>query len=327
MGTRGNRESRPVRMAALLVVVGAAAFVFLDGHAARSEDDIQRIRAVPFARRGGESLLADLYLPPARFARPVPTVLMIHGGAWMSGSRWNMVHHANAVARAGYAVVNIDYRLAPKHRHPAQINDCRAAWAWLCGHAPDHGFDRGRLAVYGYSAGGHLACLLGLGPLDESTESRPSGLPRPRAIVAGGAVCEFDWVAEQSGLVSYFLGGTRAEVPDAYRSAAPISFVSPDDPPLFLFHGGADRMVPVSSPRRLASEVERVGGQAVLRVLPDAGHVSTFFSDDPPREAVRFLDGVFSRDKRPEGSTHGPEPTGSNAAPNGTRAPEHEPNS
>lgn len=325
MGMLSNRKMPTIRMA--LWILGAAAFFVWDGRAGRSEEDIRRVRAVPFAQRGDERLLADLYLPPARFARPVPTVLMIHGGAWMSGSRWNMVHHANAVARAGYAVVNIDYRLAPKHKHPAQIDDCRAAWAWICGHAPEHGFDRERLAVYGYSAGGHLACLLGLGPLGESTDPRSSTLPRPRAIVAGGAVCEFEWISEQSDLVAYFLGGSRAQNPDAYRSAAPLTFVSPDDPPMFLFHGEADQMVPVSSPRRLASEVARVGGQAALRVLPDAGHVSTFFSDEPPREAVRFLDRVFARAPHLGGSAQGPPASRSNQTPDAVPVPEHERNS
>ncbi len=254
--------------------------------------DLIRMYGEVFAERDGQKLLADVYLPVVAPDELRPALLMIHGGAWMSGSRWNMMLHANQLARAGYAVINVDYRLAPTHKHPAQIEDCRAAWNWMCDNATRFQLDPERLAVYGYSAGGHLACLLGL---DSPADLPPRPRPRPKAIVAGGAVCDFAWLSEQSSALSYFLGGSPRERPEAYRSAAPITFVSPDDPPVFLFHGGTDHVVPLSSPQRLLQALQQAGVPGELVVRPKSGHVETFFDTESPRLAIQFLDRELRR--------------------------------
>jgi acetyl esterase/lipase len=261
---------------------------------------VQRLTAQPYIEREGRPLLADVYLPPG--SGPFPAVLMIHGGAWRTGTRVSMALHATALAEAGYVVTSIDYRLAPAHPFPAQLDDCRAALAWMHQHAAEWQFDPARVAVYGYSAGAHLACLLGL-----QVDNRPQ-LPRPRAVVAGGTPCDFEWLAPNSSALAYFLGGTRRERPDVYRQASPVAHASADDPPVYLFHGEKDRLVPLISPQRLQRRLAAVGVTCELNVTAGGGHVWTFLDPQAARQAIQFLDRVLKdrpSDVEPDGNADG----------------------
>ena len=70
--------------------------------------------------------------------------------------------YAKRLARRGYSCFAIDYRLAPKHKSPAQIDDCRDAVRWIRQHASRYKTDPGRIGAIGYSAGGHLVAMLGV---------------------------------------------------------------------------------------------------------------------------------------------------------------------
>ena len=97
-----------------------------------------------FSKRGGIvyrtigdiELKCDAYVPDG--AGPFPAVLAVHGGAWRSGAKWHMIRHARKLAAAGFVVVAINYRHAPSHRFPSQIEDCQAALHWMCGHAEQY---------------------------------------------------------------------------------------------------------------------------------------------------------------------------------------------
>ncbi|MBU3694321.1 MAG: alpha/beta hydrolase, partial [Rhodocyclaceae bacterium] len=125
-----------------------------------------------------ETLRADLYRPQAD--APRPAVLLIHGGGWSPPDRRSQMDSiAGRLAARGYVVMNATYRLAPQHQHPAPVEDLREALAWLRAHADELGARADRVATFGYSAGGHLAALLG-------TLDAPPG-QRVQAVVAGGA--------------------------------------------------------------------------------------------------------------------------------------------
>jgi triacylglycerol lipase len=198
--------------------------------------------------------------------------------------------HANALARAGYVVVNIEYRLAPAHKFPAQLEDCLDAFRWMCTHADELHINRDQLAIYGYSAGAHLACLLGL-----HTPPNEPDLARPKAIVAGGTPADFEWIAEDSSALRYFLGGSRRQLPDVYRDASPITYVSADDPPVFLFHGERDSLVPLASAQRLYEKLKDNHVKVELFTLPGKGHIATFFDPQAPQRAIRFLDSILRK--------------------------------
>ncbi len=221
----------------------------------------------------------DFYRPAG--AGPWPAVVLIHGGSWQRGSRAYMEKYARRFVDAGYAVFNVDYRLAPGHRYPAQLDDVRAAFGWLHAHARSLGVEPDRIAVMGYSAGAHLALLLGF--------SDAAGAPRPRAVVAGAAPSDLTGYPDSSVLAA-LIGGTGFELPDVYAEASPIFHVSSDDPPVLLYHGALDWIVDVEQSRRLQAKLHAVGVTAELFEEPWAGHGTAFLIDaDSFRAALAFL--------------------------------------
>src|SRR5262245_56327520 len=177
--------------------------------------------AIRYAGPAGshDARVGDLYRPTGD--GPWPAVVIVHGGSWRSGSRTEMARFAERFANAGYAVFNIDYRLAPEYHYPTQIDDVRAAFRWLHARAPSLAIDPDRIAVMGYSAGANLALLLGLAD---------AGGPRPRAVVAGAGPTDLTEYPN-SPVLAMWIGGSGAERPEMYEDASPISHVSPDDPP------------------------------------------------------------------------------------------------
>ena len=114
---------------------------------------------IAYSNVDGQELLLDAYIPKAD--GKYPAVLVIHGGAWRFGNRKQLSNYARALAEKGFSCFAIDYRLAPTHKFPAQIDDCRAAIKWIRNNANKYKVDTSKLGVIGYSAGGHLATLLG----------------------------------------------------------------------------------------------------------------------------------------------------------------------
>ncbi len=114
---------------------------------------------------GGDAqpVRARAYTPRDAGASPLPLVLFLHGGGWVTCDLDSHDATCRALANAsGCKVVALDYRLAPEHKFPAGLNDCDAALRWLAGHATQLGIDARRIAVAGDSAGGNLAASLTL---------------------------------------------------------------------------------------------------------------------------------------------------------------------
>lgn len=241
---------------------------------------IRADKDVVFAEVKGQKLRADVYRPDDDKLRPA--VMMIHGGAWSSGDKWNLSDHARELAQAGYVAVSINYRLAPQWKFPAQIDDCRAALQWLVDSADKYRIDRNRIAVYGYSAGGHLAALLAVDP--------PLKTCKVTCAVAGGAPCDLSFIPEDSLAVAHVMGGTRSEVPIVYRDASPLTYVGIDDCPMFFFHGTSDVIVPLSSSKALADKLRETGVEVEYLEVNDLGHLVTFVHPTPRRAAIAFLD-------------------------------------
>src|SRR5213075_606449 len=104
----------------------------------------------------------DVYLPKDKKLAPV--FLFVHGGAWRSGDRTQYLPLGNRFAKEGILTVVPSYRLAPKNKFPAQIEDVAAAFAWTVRHIVEFGGDTNRIYIGGHSAGGHLASLLIMNP-------------------------------------------------------------------------------------------------------------------------------------------------------------------
>jgi acetyl esterase/lipase len=239
-----------------------------------------------YATRGTLQLKADVYIPHS--AGPHPGVLVVHGGAWRSGTKVQLARVAEHLADNGFTAVAINYRLAPAHKYPAQIEDCREAVRWMRDKAKDYKIDAARIGGYGYSAGGHLVAMLAVGPTSRD-DAAQSAAERLQAAVCGGAPCNFQTLPSNSRALAYWLGGTRGEQPDQYADASPILRVSRETPPVFLFHGEDDNLVELHQPKAMLAALEKAGATAELHVVPRTGHVAAAMSQKAQAEAARFL--------------------------------------
>ena len=203
--------------------------------AAREQTDIV------YGEAAGEKLLLDTHVPEGD--GPFPVVILVHGGGWGSGSKdGDTALLAETLADAGFVCFSINYRLAPKHRWPACLEDVRTAVRWVKAHAADHRGDPGKIALAGYSAGGHLACMAAVtGGPDE----------RVQAVVAFAAPTDLLADTERRGGLSTSLQALldRPEAVDAavektLRGISPINHLKPGLPTFLLIHGTTDQSVP-----------------------------------------------------------------------------------
>lgn len=262
----------------------AISISLLDGTANADDSDaavqpIRVVRNVVYSQVEGVDLLADVYRPNDEKVRPA--VLMIHGGAWTAGNKWNYQDHARELAQAGYVAVPINYRLAPKFTYPAQLEDAQAALAWLFASAEQWRIDKRQLAAYGYSAGAQLTALL-------ATNPHPSS-PKLSAAVCGGTPCDFSFIPKDNRSLVHVMGGTRAEKPEIYREASAINFASANDCPVFFFHGTNDLLVPRRSSQALYDALKSLGVETEYFTVEGQGHLVTFVHPPARVAAIEFL--------------------------------------
>jgi acetyl esterase/lipase len=246
-----------------------------------------------YVQRDSGPLKADVYTPEGE--GPFPGVLVVHGGAWRMGTRGQLAGVAQRLAEHGFTAVAISYRLAPQFKFPAQIEDCRDAVRWMRNNASQLKIDPQRIGGYGYSAGAHLVSLLatanpadGLqGTTDVLAAAEPS--TRLQCVAAGGAPCDLRPIPPDEDGLSFFLGGSPATCPEQYRLASPAAFVSPDDPPMFFFHGERDILVPLASPEHMRQELSRAGVEANLYIVPNVGHLAASMDRGAIDRAIGFL--------------------------------------
>ena len=228
-----------------------------------------------------EPMRGDLYRP--KTTAPAPAVLLIHGGGWTGkDGRWQMSPIAAQLAKRGYVVMNVTYRLAPRWLYPAPVEDLQEAVKWMRGHATEYGIDPDRIATFGYSAGGYLAAFIGLIEGEKNS--------RIRAIVTGGAPTDLT-LYPGGDLVPQFLGGTQKQIPQRFKDASPVNYVTRNSPPMFIYHGTADRLVPPEHARVLIRAFEQNEVRHEVYWIEERDHIPAFFlPGGSVSAAIDFLD-------------------------------------
>lgn len=286
----------------LIVVAVVVLLVSADVALAQEKDQrfkYEKLGGVVFASGDDYELKCDIYQPISDQPRPI--MLALHGGAWTTGSKFAMIRHARILANRGYVVMALDYRLAPKHKWPAQIHDCKHAVRWIREHAKKYNGDPERVYVFGYSAGGHLASLLATtdaddGLEDDAVEPFAKHSTRVQGIIAGGSPMDFSWLDQNSGVLKHWIGGTRKQTPDAYLSASPVTYVTEDDPVAVMFHGKADLLVPISSPQTFYEKYLQQDLKADL-IFTSNGHASTFTQTTVFLQCLHKLEALLAKER------------------------------
>lgn len=234
-----------------------------------------------------QPLHGDLVRPVG--AGPFPGVLMVHGGGWSSRQRTDMDSSAERFARAGFAVFNISHRFAPEHTFPAQVIDLQQAMRWLHAHAAELNLDRTWIAGYGYSSGAHLIAMLAT--LSPGDDLYGGDTTRLKAAVLGAAPTDLRRF-RGGELIPNFLGTNFEDGFAVYAAASPVTYVSADDPPMFIYHGQRDALVSSDYAEEMAGALAQVGVMHELWLSPLHGHVSLFLMRGGAEdEAIEFLRG------------------------------------
>jgi acetyl esterase/lipase len=234
-------------------------------------------RGVVYGVVAGEPLLLDVYRSLRR-GEPRPAVVLIHGGGMWTGSRADMEHSAQQLARAGYVAFSVDYRLVDAtvgcHRWPAQLDDVQRAVRWVRAHAADYGIDPRRIGAYGWSAGGQLAALLGTRDTRDDTASLASYSSRVACVVDLAGDIDLAAYTQPPALheVVALLGGTPEEMPERYRDASPLSWIDGHTAPFLVVHGAQDDVVPIEQSQRLVAALRASGVEVQFVELACAGH-------------------------------------------------------
>ena len=226
-------------------------------------------RGIFFAAPEGVRLMLDIYRPAT--AGRYPSVVQVYGGAWQRGAPGDDAAFATYLAAHGFVVFAIDYRHAPRWQWPAQIEDVRTALGWIRAHGGEYDADVSRLALLGRSAGAHLAMLAAYEP----------GAPPVAAVVSYyGPVDLADGYRnpprpdplDVRSVEEALLGGTPDQVPDRYREASPIAYVSRRQPPSLLIYGRRDHIVLPRFGAMLDDRLRATGTTSVFMEIPWAEH-------------------------------------------------------
>jgi acetyl esterase/lipase len=250
---------------------------------------------IPYNKDTLQKHLLDIYMPPNAKGK-IPLVVFIHGGGWLSNDKYaDMGYMKKTVAEIisnGFALASIDYRFSTQAVFPAQIQDCNRAVSFLYDNADKFGFDRNRFAVMGFSAGGHLASMLGLSANnDVETFFMPgtSKLFRFKAVVDFYGPAElilFPGAGDEKSPEGLLIGAAPLARPDLAKVASPVTYVDKDDPPFLIIHGEKDELVSTKQSQLLSSWLNVSGVQNELIIVKDAPHFGDMFDADEVREKV-----------------------------------------
>ena len=265
---------------------------------------------IPYADKSPLQKL-DIYLPD-KGDGPFPVLATFHGGAWMFGDKGDELNlHFLAGLKRGYAVVCVNYRLSDEAHFPSQIHDCKTAIRYLRTNASGYLLDGGRIGVWGASAGGHLAALLGTADrvreLDDPSmrNARTRFSSKVHAVVVWyGPVANFLTMDDElagSGLgpgrhsdrespESILLGRRITDIPALVKFASPMTYIRRRVPPFLLQHGLKDDVVPVQQAIQFAEQVKKIAGdgKVTLEILENATHGDPLF--EAPGNIERVLD-------------------------------------
>lgn len=214
----------------------------------------------------------DVYLPPDTFARPVPAVLLIHGGGWRVGDKAGARERniGENLSAAGYAVFSINYLLNVGKKDPAadrlrltrlawpqNLHDCKSALRYIRAESARFGVDPVRIAVMGGSAGGHLSMLVGA--TANHDEINRHGLYTDQSNAVSCILNFYGDYDIRGRRVSPFAGATPEETAANEEAASPVTYIDKNTPPVFITHGSADKTIPVERSRLLAEHLRQLG--------------------------------------------------------------------
>ena len=242
----------------------------------------------------------DIYLP-AKAGAATPLIVWVHGGAWMLNDKYAdmgyMKNTIRTILDKGYAFASIDYRYSTTAPFPAQIQDCNQALTFLYRNAEKYNYDKNRIALIGFSAGGHLASLLALSnnnPAPDFYADRKPAAFRIKTVIDFYGPADLLAMMPRAGSLSdsisdpesRLLGATPLHRPDLAKRASPVTYIDKNDPPFLIIHGQKDESVPPAKSILLSSWLTLAHVKNKVIIVPDAPHYGAMFDSDFNRKAI-----------------------------------------
>ena len=233
---------------------------------------------------------------PSQKAGNKPCVIVIHGGSWSSGDSKQLFELNNYLAKAGYNVASINYRMAPKYKSPAPLDDVRAALAYLRMNANKLKIDTNKFVLLGRSAGAQIAMLAAY-TMHDKTIKGVIDFYGPADMVWGYSLPASPLVMDSRGVMERYLGGTYKEVPKSYFASSPIEYVDKQSPPTLIIHGANDVLVAYEHSNRLSKKLKENNIKYFWLQLPWATHGFDYNLNGPGGQlstyaVTRFLQSV-----------------------------------
>ena len=225
----------------------------------------------------GVRLALDGHVPEGK--GPFPAAILVHGGGWVAGDKEQYITYIfQPLADAGFAWFSINYRLAPQHKFPADVEDVEAAVRWVKANANKYKVDPNRIALIGESAGGHLVSYVG-------AQNRPRA--RVAAVVSMYGIHDFisasvAWKPIPDEILKLFgIHAVNAETAPILIRASPVTYVTKDMPPFLLMHGSKDEDVPYEQSIEMCDRMKKSGARCELITVEGAPHGMGHWEEHP----------------------------------------------
>ena len=227
-------------------------------------EDVFRFDDIAYEKASKEQVL-DVYKPLGKKDEVLPVIINVHGGGWVYGDKNLYQFYCMSLAQKGFAIINFSYRLAPKHKHPAQLEDIGAVVEWMFKNYEKYGFDLKHVFMVGDSAGAHLSSLYSAICTNPSyRENYPQiQIPQqfvPTALALNCGVYNVEDMASQKGinkiLFNDLLGKSVKD--DVYAGISPVRHITKDFPPVYLMTAKGDFMLTQAPAMKEALEKNNV---------------------------------------------------------------------
>ncbi len=250
---------------------------------------------VPYNNDTLKKHLLDIYMP-ANAKGKLPLVVFIHGGGWVGNDKYAdmgyMPNTINAMLDNGFAVASIDYRFAQDAVFPGILQDCNKAVSFLYDNASKYNLDIERFALMGFSAGGHLASLMGTSQNNQVERFYFEDSYRPftyKAVVDFYGPMDltlFPGSEDPHSPESILIGATPVDRPDLAKAASPLTYIDENDPPFLIIHGEKDNIVSNRHSKLLNSWLKHYGIENELTIVKDAPHFGAMYDVEEIRTKI-----------------------------------------
>jgi acetyl esterase/lipase len=230
---------------------------------------------IVYAVANNTQLKLDVWYPNESKS-PTPTLVYIHGGGWIFGTKETSVLQFLPFLEKGWRVVNVEYRMASNSLAPAAVEDTRCALRWVFRNAKQWNLDTSKIVLTGHSAGGHLSLITGMLPKGTPLDNQCYGDEdlKVAAIINWFGITDVNDVIQGPNLKNYAVMwiGSMPNAAEVARSVSPLTYVRPGLPPILTIHGDKDDVVPYSEAVRLKDALDKANVINELYTVKNGGH-------------------------------------------------------